>query len=132
MNLLGRDFVLLDSSNLPLTDALERRLRQSAQEPEPLEKSGLPNAALRLAKAELARVVRTIVKERGWTQRKAAVRLGIAPPDMSDLVRGKLVRFSQERLERFLNRLDMDVCILVRPRPTTKARADITVEVLRA
>src|SRR5580704_9971350 len=27
--------------------------------------------------------------------------VGIAPPDVSDLMRGKLARFSQERLERF-------------------------------
>ena len=48
--------------------------------------------------------------------------LAIAPPDVSDLMRGKLARFSQERLERFLNALDMDVQIRVRPRAAGKAR----------
>src|SRR5262249_46983879 len=70
---------------------------------------GLPQASERLAKAELARVIRKIVKEKNWTQRQAADVLGVAPPDVSDLMRGKLARFSQERLERFLNSLDMDV-----------------------
>jgi len=89
---------------------------------------GLPDAAERLAKAELARVIRTIVKEKDWTQRRAADVLGIAAPDMSDLIRGKLGRFSQERLERFLNALDMDVDIRVRPRAAGKKRATVTVE----
>ena len=96
------------------------------------EDLGLPNAAERLAKAELARVIRKIVAERGWTQRRAAEVLEIAPPDVSDLMRGKLARFSQERLERFLNKLDMDVHIQIRPRPLSKRPAGITVELVGA
>ncbi|ODS59374.1 MAG: hypothetical protein ABS36_00070 [Acidobacteria bacterium SCN 69-37] len=42
--------------------------------------------------------------------------------------RGKLARFGQERLERFLNALDMDVQIRVRPRAAGKKQADVTVE----
>ncbi len=41
---------------------------------------------------------------------------------------GKLARFSQERLARFLNALDMDVQIRVRPRAVGKKQADVTVE----
>lgn len=43
-------------------------------------------------------------------------------------MRGKLARFSQERLEQFLNGLDMDVQIRVRRRAAGKAQADGTVE----
>lgn len=89
---------------------------------------GLPKANERLAKAELARGIRHIIRGKHWTQRRAADVLEIAPPDMSDLMRGKLARFSQERLERFLNALDMDVQIRVRPRAAGKKRADVTVE----
>jgi len=96
------------------------------------EDLGLPNASERLAKAELARVIRKIVKEKDWTQRRAAEVLGIAPPDVSDLMRGKLARFSQERLERFLNSLDMDVRIQVGPRAAGKRRATVTVELVGA
>jgi predicted XRE-type DNA-binding protein len=96
------------------------------------EDLGLPDAAERLAKAELARVIRKIVAEKGWTQRHAAEVLGIAPPDMSDLVRGKLARFSQERLERFLNALDMDVRIQVGPRRKGTKHASVTVELVAA
>ena len=96
------------------------------------EDLGLPDASERLAKAELARVIRNIVKERSWTQRRAADVLGIAPPDVSDLMRGKLARFSQERLERFLNALDMDVHIRVGPRAAGKKQASVTVELVAA
>jgi predicted XRE-type DNA-binding protein len=93
---------------------------------------GFADAADRLAKAELARIVRGIVRERmdrdRWTQARAARELAITAPDMSDLMRGKLARFSQERLEQFLTRLGMEVRILVGPRPAGKARAEITVE----
>ena len=90
----------------------------------------LPDAGERLAKAELARVIRKIVKDKNWTQRRAADVLGIAPPDASDLMRGKLARFSQERLERFLNALDMDVHIRVGPRAAGKKQANVTVELV--
>ena len=93
---------------------------------------GLPDAGERLAKAELARVIRKIVKDKNWTQRRAAEVLGIAPPDMSNLMRGKLARFSQERLERFLNALGMDVHIQVGPRAAGKKQASVTVELVAA
>jgi predicted XRE-type DNA-binding protein len=96
------------------------------------EDLGLPDAGERLAKAELARVIRKIVKDKDWTQRRAADVLGIAPPDVSDLMRGKLARFSQERLERFLNALGMDVLIRVGPRAAGKKQANVTVELVAA
>jgi len=47
---------------------------------------------------------------------------------VSDLLRGKLARFSQERLARFLNALDMDVVIQIGPRRAWKEEASVTVE----
>ncbi|HEU4556444.1 MAG TPA: XRE family transcriptional regulator [Longimicrobium sp.] len=70
------------------------------------------------------------MKERGLTQVQAADVLGVKQPDVSDLVRGKLARFSMERLERFLNALDMDVRIQVAPKPDGKARATVSVELV--
>ena len=92
------------------------------------EDIGASEPVERLAKAQLSRVISLVVKERGWTQKRAAVALGIPSSDMSDLMRGKIRRFSQERLERFLNMLDMDVQIRVGPRPEGKERATVTVE----
>jgi predicted XRE-type DNA-binding protein len=91
---------------------------------------GMRDAEERLAKAELARAIRKILEGRGLKQAEAAGVLGITQPDVSDLVRGKLARFSMERLQRFLNVLDMDIRIQIGPRPSGKERAGITVEVL--
>jgi predicted XRE-type DNA-binding protein len=96
------------------------------------EDLSLPDAAERLAKAELARVIRRVIEARSWTQRRAAETLGIAPSDMSNLMGGKLARFSQERLERFLNALDMHVNIQIGPRLSGKKRAGVTVELVGA
>ena len=89
---------------------------------------GMRDADERLAKAELARVIRDAIRQRGLTQAAAAALMGLQQPDVSDLLRGKLARFSRQRLERFLNALDLDVRIQVGPRPRWKRRAGITVE----
>lgn len=94
------------------------------------EDMGMRDAEERLAKAELARVIRGAIRERGLNQSEAAELLGVTQPDISDLVRGKLSRFSMERLERFLNALDLDVRIQVGPRPAGKEHAGISVEVV--
>jgi predicted XRE-type DNA-binding protein len=115
--------------------------RQSSSTPDPgvevhdstgnvFEDMSMPEAQERLAKAELARVIRKAIDVRGLTQAEAADLLGIKQPDVSDLARGKLARFSRERLERFLNALGLDVRVQVGPRPSWKRRAGITVEVV--
>jgi predicted XRE-type DNA-binding protein len=91
---------------------------------------GVVDADERLTKALLSRVIEQTVRQKAWTQTKAAGVLGIATSDMSDLMRGKVARFSQERLARFLNALDMDVVIRVGPRPKGKARAGVSVELV--
>ena len=92
------------------------------------EAMGLPDAAERQAKAEMALAIFHVVKAKEWSQKRTAEVLGVAASDVSDLLRGKLARFSQERLERFLNALDMDVVIQIGPRPAWKSHASITVE----
>ena len=96
------------------------------------EDLALPDAGELLAKAELACVIRTTVKDKNRTQRRVADLLGIGPAEVSDLMRGKLARFSQERLERFLNALGMDVLIRVGPRAAGKKQANVTVELVAA
>jgi len=93
---------------------------------------GLPDAEQRLAKAELARVIRRLLQERDLSQADAAGILGIAQPDASDLVRGRLARFSMERLERFLLALGMDIRIQIAPRKRASKRGALTVEVVGA
>ncbi len=90
------------------------------------------DAEERLAKAELARVIKQQIQNRGLTQTEAATLLGIRQPDVSDLVRGKLFRFSMVRLDRLLNSLDFDIRIRVGPRPEGKAHAGISVETVES
>jgi predicted XRE-type DNA-binding protein len=87
------------------------------------EDLGLPNSAQALARAELAGQIVALISERGLTQTAAARLLGIDQPGISDLVRGKLKRFSIERLFRFLVALGQDVEIRVRP--TRRATSSI-------
>lgn len=93
---------------------------------------GLPDAEQRLAKAELARVIRKLLQERDLSQAEAAKLLAVAQPDVSDLVRGRLARFSLERLERFLLVLGVDVRIQIGPRRGARKRGALTVEVIGA
>lgn len=62
-----------------------------------------------LIKEELARVLVETLRERGLTQTDAAGILGAAQPDVSDLTRGKLERFSVERLMRYAGTLGLEV-----------------------
>jgi predicted XRE-type DNA-binding protein len=76
----------------------------------------VPDASEALVKAELARRICAILAARKLTQTRAAAVLGIDQPKVSALIRGKLEGFSTDRLFRFLNVLDQDVDIIIRPR----------------
>lgn len=78
---------------------------------------GLPEATTRLAKAELARSISTVIAARGLTQREAARLLQIDQPKISAITRGRLGEFSLDRLLTLVNRLGMDVAITVSPNP---------------
>jgi predicted XRE-type DNA-binding protein len=86
---------------------------------------GEPEEAL--AKAELARRIGTIIAHRHLTQAQAAQLLGIDQPKVSALVRGHLTGFSTDRLFRFLNALDRDIEIVIKPKPRSRRRASIRV-----
>ena len=49
-------------------------------------------------RTELMRQIAAIVEARGWTQTDAAAHCGISQPRMSDLLRGRLSRFSLDAL----------------------------------
>jgi predicted XRE-type DNA-binding protein len=74
---------------------------------------GRPDADEALARAELMSRVTGIIRARRLTQARAAELLGTNQPTISDLIRGKLSKFSLERLIAFLNALDCDVEITV-------------------
>jgi predicted XRE-type DNA-binding protein len=91
---------------------------------------GLPEADTLLVKAEMVRQISSIVQHRGLTQAETAEVLRIDQPKVSALLRGHLRGFSLERLARFLNALNRDVDIVVRP--TSRSSAHGVVRVLTA
>jgi predicted XRE-type DNA-binding protein len=76
---------------------------------------GLPNPEERLAKSMMAHRIAELIADRGLTQVQAAARLRIDQPKISNLLRGRLRGFSTDRLMAFLNALDCDVIITIRP-----------------
>jgi predicted XRE-type DNA-binding protein len=83
---------------------------------------GLPNPEEALAKAEIARQVNRILVARKLSQAEAGMILGIAQPRVSDLIRGRLGRFSLDKLINFAKRSGNDVEIRIKPsrRPRLK------------
>lgn len=76
---------------------------------------GVPDAAIALAKADLAHRISQVIRERKYSQVEAAAMLGVTQPKVSDIVRGKLEGFTLDRLLKFLVRLGQEVEISVRP-----------------
>lgn len=76
---------------------------------------GLPEAAERQTKTRLAMAVNALLKERRLKQTQAATVLRIPQPKVSALANYRLDHFSVEKLMSFLNALEHDVEIVIRP-----------------
>ncbi len=74
------------------------------------------------ARAQLLLRIKDIITEGGMTQAEVARVLGVDQPRVSKLVNGKLSVFSMDRLIHFLNALDRDVEIVVKPKEHEHAR----------
>ena len=88
---------------------------------------GFPHPEREELKAELALQIYRIIKRRGLTQRQAGDILGTQQPHVSALMRGRSGQFSVERLFEFLNALDQDVAIAVRPKRSSRQAARTSV-----
>jgi len=89
------------------------------------EDLGFKNPQEWATKARIATKVFHLIGERGLTQKQAGEILGIAQGRVSDLRRGQFDKFSVEKLLSFLNLLDQDVDIIIRPK--TQKTASIQV-----
>jgi predicted XRE-type DNA-binding protein len=67
-------------------------------------------------RADLMLALGELIAERGWTQAEAARALGVTQPRISDLLRGKIDRFSIDTLVYFLSQAGADVTFKVRRR----------------
>jgi predicted XRE-type DNA-binding protein len=76
---------------------------------------GLPGSEEELVKARLVVALRDLIKQNGLSQTAAGKILGIAQPDVSKLLRGRVSGFSLERLLGFVRALGTDVEIKLKP-----------------
>lgn len=97
-----------------------------------LEHLGIPGAADERARVDMTSAITIEIRRRGLTQRAAAEVLGVSQPDVSAIMNARVDGFSQERLERLLNKLDQEVRIQIGPRPKWKDEAGVTVELVAA
>ena len=88
----------------------------------------LPNPELALAKAKLVQCIREIIAERNLTHAKAAVLLGLERPRVSALLRGRVGRFTFDRLFRVLNMLGQRVEVVVGARLDLDGSETVLVE----
>lgn len=93
---------------------------------------GISDPQERLAKSELAYQITRIIEEKELSQTEAAKLLDVDQPKISALYTGKLSGFSLERLIRFLNILDQDITIQVKPKIKAKNKAVLTVRLSTA
>ena len=69
-----------------------------------------PEDALNMKlRASLVHEIRAKVAAAGWTQTETAHQLGVTQPRVSDLLSGKLSKFSLDALVKMLARLGSDV-----------------------
>ncbi len=87
----------------------------------------IPEPGLYMAKAQLANQICAIIQERNLTQVEAGEILKINQPKVSALIRGNLDGFSSDRLFKFLNLLDRDIEIVIRPHTDPNHEAGIRV-----
>lgn len=89
---------------------------------------GFDDPDMELVKADLAIEISRIISARGWTEPEAATALGIDESMLSNLMRGRLGDVSPERLMHYLNRLNLDVRIVIAPNHSNQRSARLTVE----
>jgi len=76
---------------------------------------GLADAGEHLLKAGIVVELKRLIAARALTQTAAAALIGIAQPDLSNLLRGQFRGCSVERLMRAVTALGQDIEIRIRP-----------------
>ncbi len=76
---------------------------------------GREEAEILRIRSHLMMTLREIIGDRKLTQARAAALFGVSQPRVSDLVRGKIERFSIDTLVEMLGRAGVGVDLIVRP-----------------
>jgi len=88
---------------------------------------GLANPDERLAKAQLAAEINSIIEHEGWKQEQAAVKLKTHQPTISALRKGRLKSISYDRLMGWLVMLGRVVEIRVKPAKTSDPHVKVAI-----
>ena len=76
----------------------------------------IPNPDEYLAKAKLANRICELINQRKLNLAETAELLGVDIANISALTTGKIDEFSSEKLFRFLNSLDQEIEIVIKPK----------------
>jgi len=83
---------------------------------------GLPDAGDLVLRADLMRKIGEIIAARGLTQTQAGALMRMDQPRVSALLKGKITKFSTERLLQALSDLGQDIELRITPARTGKGR----------
>jgi predicted XRE-type DNA-binding protein len=72
------------------------------------------------ARAELMRQIAAVIDAEGWTQVEAAIHCNLTQPRVSDLLRGRISRFSMDALVNIATALGRDVQIELVAKPARR------------
>ena len=86
---------------------------------------GLPDADHLVLRAELLRRISVVIKDRKLTQIRAGELMSMDQPRVSALLRGKITKFSTDRLLRALSDLGQDVELRISPARQGKGRLHV-------
>jgi predicted XRE-type DNA-binding protein len=90
------------------------------------EEMGFADAGEMLVKAKLVLQIAEILRERGWSQQRAAKVFGMTQPKLSKMLRGQFRGISEMKMMDCLVRLGREVRIVVGPE-TKKATGRLEV-----
>jgi predicted XRE-type DNA-binding protein len=93
---------------------------------------GFENPEQMILKAELVREISAAIKEKGLNAHQAGEVLGLEVQKVTDLVKGRFGEYSIERLFQYMNALDRDLEIVVKPRSSSEEKSGVRVTVVGA
>ncbi|MEE8290486.1 MAG: helix-turn-helix transcriptional regulator [Candidatus Tectomicrobia bacterium] len=89
---------------------------------------GRPGAEEHDVKAQLVFQIQQIMKARKLSQTAVAAVMGIKQPDVSNMLRGRFRGYSIDRILHFLQALDQDIEIVIKPKASGAKAARIIVK----
>jgi predicted XRE-type DNA-binding protein len=115
-NRLGKQTSTVPGAHMPKSKPREEKQKHT----EPVFEAGSDNifedlgfsqdeAANLLVRSDLMSQIKRIIKEKGWTQKRAAEELGVQQPRVSDLFQGHIGEFSVDMLMSWLSKLGYNI-----------------------